>query len=84
MTKYAISGNINQKHTGGNMKPITKLTLKAWRVLREMEQKDVAKKLHITPGALSLYESGKRPMRQNTLDKIMKLYDCTYEQIAFK
>ena len=63
---------------------ITKLSLKAWRIFRNMEQQKVAEKLKITPAALSLYESGKRIPRQNVIDKLLKLYGCKYEQVDFK
>ena len=61
-----------------------KLTLKALRVNKELRLEDVANKLKINPSTLCLYELGKRKITQKNLDKLLKLYNCKYEDIFFK
>lgn len=61
-----------------------KLSLKTIRIERGFEQRVIAKKLGITPATLCYYESGKRNIKQKHLDKLLKIYNVSYNDIFFK
>jgi transcriptional regulator with XRE-family HTH domain len=46
-------------------------------------QKSIAKAVGVTPMAISLYESGKRMPRIQTLNKLAKVYNTTVDALFF-
>lgn len=52
--------------------------LKAARKYVGISQKDLAKKLNVTPAMIAQYESGKRNPKKDTIDKIAKALNMGY------
>jgi transcriptional regulator with XRE-family HTH domain len=46
-------------------------------------QKSIAKAVGVTPMAISLYESGKRMPRIQTMNKLAKVYNTTVDALFF-
>ena len=46
-------------------------------------QKSIAKAVGVTPMAISLYESGKRMPRLQTMNKLAKAYNTTVDALFF-
>ncbi|QCR38712.1 helix-turn-helix domain-containing protein [Nissabacter sp. SGAir0207] len=55
--------------------------LAAWRIHRNMSQKEAADALGITQAGISKIEKSERP-HAATLEKFAKLYDCRPEQLT--
>lgn len=54
------------------------------RTLRgDRTQKSIAKAVGVTPMAISLYESGKRMPRIQTMNKLAKVYNTTVDALFF-
>lgn len=54
---------------------------RAWREYLKLTQKEVAKKMGITQAALSQMESGKRKLRQASLDKLAAALGIKVDQL---
>ena len=65
----------------GDAKVLVKLRGK--RVEHGYSQKDIAKEIGISTNAYNLKELGKREFTMSEINTILKLLDCTYEEIFF-
>lgn len=60
-----------------------KLTLAAWRVNAGYSQQAAAKELKISNRTLCKWENGRAFPRQPYIEKLCKLYKCSYDDIEF-
>lgn len=60
-----------------------KITLKALRVNAGLTLEEASKKLDINKDTLSKYERGVTYLNQPMIDKILKLYNVSYDAIIF-
>lgn len=60
------------------------MTLKERREAAGLQQKYVAKKLHVTETAVSNWELGKNNILQKYQAKLAKLYGCTVDELLAK
>jgi transcriptional regulator with XRE-family HTH domain len=60
-----------------------KLSLKALRVNAGLSQEGAAKELSVSTSTLGNWESGKSFPKQPNIEKLCKLYNCTYDSIDF-
>jgi transcriptional regulator with XRE-family HTH domain len=58
-------------------------TLAQWRKENQMTQRDLARILGVTPGAVGNWESGKRIPRLPMLKKIARVFGCHIDDIDF-
>ncbi len=56
-------------------------TLKQYRILAELKQRDVAQKLCISEALLSMIENSKRSLRLSQAVELSKLYNVPLEKI---
>ena len=61
-----------------------KKPLAVLRKENHMSQRELASKLNISPGAIGMYESGKRTPPLNRAIKIAELFNVQIENIEFK
>lgn len=62
---------------------MSKYTLKAIRVMRDLSQQEAAKELDVSPDTLRSYEQGKSFPDVPMIKKIEKLYGVTYDELIF-
>lgn len=62
---------------------MSKYTLKAIRVMRNLSQQDAAHELDVSPDTLRSYEQGKSFPDVPMIKKIEKLYGVTYDELIF-
>ena len=62
---------------------MSKYTLKAIRVMRDLSQQEAAKELDVSPDTLRSYEQGKSFPDVPMIKKIEKLYGVTYDELSF-
>lgn len=60
-----------------------KLKLKAARINAGLLQKEVAKKLNVTPQTILNWENGKRFPKQPMIEKLCELYSISYDDLDF-
>lgn len=60
-----------------------KKSLAVLRKERHMSQRELASRLNISPGAIGMYESGKRTPPLNRAIRIAELFDVSVENIEF-
>lgn len=60
-----------------------KFSLKAHRVNAGLSQESAAEKLSVSTSTLANWESGKSYPKQPNIEKLCKLYNCTYDAIDF-
>lgn len=60
-----------------------KITLKAMRINKGLTQKEASKILGIAENTLLNYENYKKYPDTLMVEKILKLYDCNYDDIIF-
>lgn len=60
------------------------LKLRGKRVEKGYSQEAIAKKLNISTNAYNLKETGRREFKMREINLILKLFDCTYEEIFFQ
>lgn len=60
-----------------------KLKLKAARINAGLLQKEVAKKLNVTPQTILNWEKGKRFPKQPMIEKLCELYSISYDDLDF-
>lgn len=58
-------------------------TLATLRSENNMSQRELAQKLHISPGAIGMYESGKRTPSLSRAITIAELFNVPVETISF-
>lgn len=58
-----------------------KLKLKAKRVEKGFTQEELAKALGISTATLNRYEKGHTEMTESTINKVLRILDCKYEDI---
>ncbi|MGF6990382.1 DNA-binding XRE family transcriptional regulator [Lachnospiraceae bacterium PM6-15] len=58
-------------------------TLATLRKEKDMSQRDLAKELELSPGAIGMYESGKRNPSLAMAKKIAKIFNVSVESISF-
>lgn len=58
-------------------------SLSELRAERHMTQRDLANELHLTPGAIGMYETGKRTPTLHTAILIARYFDTHVENISF-
>lgn len=61
-----------------------KKTLAVLRKENHMSQRELASELNISPGAIGMYESGKRTPPLNRAIKIAELFNVQIENIEFR
>lgn len=57
------------------------MNLKQLRIKQNIKQEYMAIKLNISQGAISLFESGKRHYKIEQLPTLIKILNCTYEEL---
>ena len=62
----------------------TPLTLKAWLAIREMKDKDFAKKVGVSPQAVSSWKSGRHKPSGEYVPKIESVLDVRFSEIKFE
>lgn len=62
---------------------MVRMTLAAWRVNAKLSQGEAAKMLGISNTTLCKWETGKSFPKQPDIEKLCKLYDCSYDMIEF-
>lgn len=60
-----------------------KIKLKAARINAGLLQKEVAKKLNVTPQTILHWENGKRFPKQPMIEKLCELYSVSYDDLDF-
>ena len=60
-----------------------RITLRAARVNKGLDQKEAAKSLKISNKTLQSWESGRTAPKQNYIDAICELYGVSYDNIIF-
>ena len=55
--------------------------LKALRVQHDITQRDMAKRLGLAPNSYNHKENGKQQFSQNEIDKILSMFNKSYEEI---
>ena len=65
----------------GEFMRINSTNLKIVRIKKGIKQKDLALMIGISQNLLSMYESGKRNPKLDTIKKIVVILDCAVEDI---
>ena len=60
------------------------LKLRGKRVEKGFTQEEIAKMIGLSTNAYNLKEQGKREFRVREINALLKLLECTYEEIFFQ
>lgn len=59
------------------------MNLKQLRIKQNIKQDYLAFKLNLSQGAISLFECGKRQYKIEQLPTLIKILNCSYEELIF-